>query len=31
METIYGCHFNKWLLEKALSCMKNEDGNKGAH
>ena len=26
---VYGCHFNKWLLEKALSEMVNEDGTKG--
>ncbi len=28
---VYGCHFNKWLLEKALSNMKNEDGTTGGH
>lgn len=28
---VYGCHFNKWLLEKALCCMENEDGTKGGH
>lgn len=28
---VYGCHFNKWLLEKATSQMKNEDGTVGAH
>lgn len=28
---VYGCHFNKWLLEKATSKMVNEDGTKGPH
>lgn len=28
---VYGCHFTKWLLEKALCCMENEDGTKGGH
>ena len=28
---VYGCHFNKWLLEKALCCMVNEDGTEGGH
>lgn len=28
---VYGCHFNKWLLDKALSEMENEDSTKGAH
>ena len=28
---VYGCHFNKWLLEKATSEMVNEDGTKGIH
>ena len=28
---VYGCHFNKWLLEKATSDMVNEDGTKGPH
>lgn len=28
---LYGCHFNAWLLEKALSSMENEDGTKGGH
>lgn len=28
---VYGCHFNKWLLDKALSCLENDDGTKGAH
>lgn len=28
---VYGCHFTKWLLEKALSKMENEDGTKGGH
>jgi hypothetical protein len=28
---VYGCHFNKWLLEKALSKMQNEDGTIGGH
>ena len=27
----YGCHFNDWMLEKALKYMENEDGTKGAH
>lgn len=30
-EEVYGCHFNKWLLDKALCCMENEDGTKGGH
>lgn len=30
-ETIYGCHFNEYMLNKALSCMENEDGTKGGH
>lgn len=30
-EEVYGCHFNKWLLDKALSNMKNEDGTMGGH
>lgn len=29
--TVYGCHFNSWLLEKALSKMVNEDGTSGGH
>lgn len=28
---VYGCHFNEWLLEKALDEMSNEDGTKGGH
>ena len=28
---VYGCHFNKWLLEKATQDMVNEDGTKGGH
>lgn len=28
---VYGCHFNKWLLDKALAKMENEDGTKGGH
>jgi hypothetical protein len=28
---IYGCHFNEWLLEKALKRMHNEDGTMGGH
>jgi len=28
---VYGYHFNEWLLEKALSCMRNEDGTNGGH
>ena len=28
---VYGCHFNKWLLEKALKKMVNEDGTTGGH
>ena len=28
---VHGCHFTKWLLEKALCCMENEDGTKGGH
>lgn len=28
---LYGCHFNKWSLEKALEDMVNEDGTKGGH
>lgn len=26
-----GEHFNDWMLEKALSCMQNEDGTIGGH
>lgn len=26
---IYGCHFNDWMLEEALSEMRNEDGTVG--
>lgn len=28
---VYGCHFNKWLLDKATKELVNEDGSKGAH
>lgn len=28
---MYGCHFNDWLLEKAVSSMINEDGTTGPH
>ena len=28
---LYGCHFNDWLLTKALKEMVNEDGTKGGH
>ena len=28
---VYGCHFNEWLLQKALSTMVNEDGSFGGH
>ena len=28
---VYGCHFNKWLLEKATKNMTNEDGTIGGH
>lgn len=28
---MYGCHFNEWLLEKALKNMINEDGTTGCH
>lgn len=28
---VYGCHFNEWLLQKALSKMVNEDGSFGGH
>ena len=28
---VYGCHFTKWLLEKALKDMVNEDGTMGGH
>lgn len=30
-QEVYGCHFNKWLLEKALKGMVNEDGTTGGH
>lgn len=30
-EDVYGCHFNEWMLEKALSKMHNEDGTMGGH
>lgn len=30
-EQMYGVHFNKWMLEKALSKMTNEDGTTGGH
>lgn len=28
---VYGLHFNEWLLNEAVSKMKNEDGTGGAH
>ena len=28
---VYGCHFTKWMLEKALKDMVNEDGTVGGH
>lgn len=28
---IYGCHFNEWMLEKAVKKMHNEDGTMGGH
>ena len=28
---VYGCHFTKWLLDKALKEMSNEDGTVGGH
>lgn len=28
---LYGCHFNEWLLECAVSNMINEDGTAGPH
>ena len=28
---VYGCQFTKWLLDKALSKMENEDGTTGGH
>lgn len=28
---VYGCHFNDWLLEKALRNLVNEDGSVGGH
>lgn len=28
---MYGCHFNEWLLNKALSNLENEDGTTGYH
>lgn len=28
---MYGCHFNEWLLDKALSHLENEDGTTGPH
>ena len=28
---VYGHHFTKWLLDKALYYMENEDGTKGGH
>lgn len=30
-EEMYGCHFNEWLLKKALKNMYNEDGTTGGH
>lgn len=28
---VYGCHFNEWLMKKALAKLVNEDGTTGAH
>lgn len=28
---MYGCYFNKWMLDKALSHLVNENGSKGGH
>ena len=28
---VFGCHFNDWLLEKALRNLVNEDGSVGGH
>jgi hypothetical protein len=28
---VYGCHFNKWMLEQALCEMENDDGTTGGH
>lgn len=28
---INGCHFNEWMLKKALADIENEDGTKGGH
>lgn len=28
---LYGCHFNEWSLEEALSTLINEDGSIGPH
>lgn len=28
---LYGCHFNKWLLDSALEKMQNQDGTMGGH
>ena len=28
---IYGCHFSEWLLKRATTNMKNEDGTVGEH
>ena len=28
---MYGCHFNDWMLDKALSHLYNEDGTEGKH
>ena len=28
---VYGCHFTKWLLDRALKEMINEDGTTGGH
>ena len=30
-KSVYGCHFNEWMLEKALNDMSNEDGTHGGH
>lgn len=28
---LYGCHFNVWMLDKAVAHMVNEDGTTGPH
>ena len=30
-DLVYGYHFSRWLLDKALSSLVNEDGTKGPH